>query len=152
MSAVKGQKPHRGKTMSIAEMRRLAEANLSWADIGKILNVSDRSACNRLKARGISKAKAPKKRTYDADTVATAVQLYRDNVRMDDIEATTGLSGALIRQRAREAGVPPRRREDRAGLMTLADYRTRQIVESMAKDAKHEQRAARTMWEQGRAA
>lgn len=145
MTAIKGQKPHRGKTVTVAEFRRMwFDPTLTLDDIGRQLDICNRAVWQRAKHRGmpdrttvIKPGPAP---TLDAEAEA----MWRACVRVEDIAAAYGTSVSTVhmhvhRNRVRRARVVSRWHPG----ITLADYRTLQLRAAMAASAQEEQAALR---------
>lgn len=148
MPAVKGQKPHRGKTVTVAEFRRMwHDPELTVDDIARALNVCRRSVWQRARHRGMPDRttiiKPGPKPTLDA----AAEAMWRACVRGEDIAALYGVNVSTIHMHVHRKGIERSRQVDRwHPAITLSDYRAAQLREAMAASAKAEQAAALAMW------
>jgi hypothetical protein len=148
MPAIKGQKPHRGKTVTVAEFRRMwHDPDLTVDDIARALNVCRRSVWQRARHRGMPDRttiiKPGPKPTLDA----AAEAMWRACVRGEDIAAIYGVSLSTIHMHVHRKSIERGRQVDRwHPAITLADYRAAQLRNAMAASANSEQAAAREYW------
>jgi hypothetical protein len=141
--AVKGQKPPRGRQVTVAEFRRMwFDAELTLDDIGRELGICSRSVWQRAKHRGmpprpsiIKPGPAP---TLDAEAEA----MWRACVRVEDIAAAYGTSVSTVHMHVHRRGVKRDRTVSRwhPGI-SIDDYRQIKLGEAMAASARETEAA-----------
>lgn len=145
MAAIKGQKPHRGMTVTIAEFRRMwFDPTLTLDDIGRILGICNRAVWQRAKHRGMPPRPSIIKPGPAPILDAEAEAMWRSCVRVEDIAAAYGTSVSTVHMHVHRRSVKRDRVVSRwhPGI-TLADYRTIQLRVAMAASAREEQAALR---------
>lgn len=141
--AVKGQKPHRGNQVTVAQFRAMwFDSTLTLADIALKLNVCTRSVWQRARHRGmpdrnsiIAPGPAPK-------LDATAEAMWRACVCAEDIAAAYGVTGSAVHQHMHRNAVKRGRKVNRwHKAISLDDYRATALRLAMQASARETEAA-----------
>lgn len=143
--AVPGQKPPRGKQVTVAEFRRMwYDPNLTVADIGRILGICDRSVWQRARHRGMPDRTTIIKPGPKPILDAAAEAMWRACVRAEDIAEIYGTSVSTVHMHVHRNKVKRSRLVTRWNPpISIADYRALQLREAMAATAREEEAALR---------
>lgn len=143
--AIPGQKPPRGKQVTVAEFRRMwYDPSLTVADIGRILGICDRSVWQRAKHRGMPDRTTIIKPGPRPTLDAAAEAMWRACVRAEDIADLYGVKVSTVHMHVHRNKVQRSRKVNRwHPAISLADYRALQLREAMAASAREEQAALR---------
>jgi hypothetical protein len=135
MTAIRGQRPHRGKTVTTAEFRRLwFDASLTQTDIAAALGIGVRALWQRARHRGMPPRTGITNAVCTLDAEAEA--MWRACVRGEDIAAAYGVSVAAVHKHAHRKGIQRSRPVTRwLPAISIADYRAVQFAEAMAREA-----------------
>lgn len=145
MPATKGQKPHRGKQVTVAEFRRMwFDPAMTVTDIAAALDICARSVWQRARHRGLPDRttiiKPGPKPTLDA----AAEAMWRACVRSEDIAAAYGVNVSTVHQHVHRQGIKRQRPVDRwHPAITMAEYRALQLRAAMAASARESEAALR---------
>lgn len=135
MTAIKGQRPHRGKTVTFAQFERMwHDTSLTQADIAAALGICVRAVWQRARHRGMPPRTGITNAVCTLDDAAEA--MWRAGVDAGDIARSYGLTVSAVHKHMRTAGVQRGRPVTRwQPAISLADYRAAQLGEAMAREA-----------------
>lgn len=136
--AAPGQKPHRGKQVTVAEFRRMwFDSSMTVADIAKTLDICTRSVWQRARHRGLP-LRTDLIKPGPAPTLDRAAEaMWRACVRAEDIADAYGVTVSAVHQHMHRGKVDRQRVVSRwHPAMTLADFRAVQLREAMAVSAR----------------
>lgn len=138
MVAVKGQKPHRGKHVTVAEFRRMwFDPELTVDDIASALNICRRSVWQRAKHRGMPDRTTIIRPGPKPSLDAAAEAMWRACVRGEDIAEAYGVNLSTVHMHVHRRGIERSRPVNRwHPAITLADFRALQLRQAMADDAQ----------------
>lgn len=113
MTSAKGQAPHRGKTVTNAELAQMWDDRaLTYQDIADMLNITKRSLYQRAKTRGLPDRRPILWAQMDGFDEQFPM-MWRGCVRSDDIARHYGRSIAAVEKKARQLGVRRGRKVNR---------------------------------------
>lgn len=135
MSAIKGQRPHRGRTVTAAEFRRMwFDVTMTQEDIAAALDIGLRSVWQRARHRGMPPRTGITNAVCTLDAAAEA--MWRARVSVEDIAAAYGLTVSAVHKHMRAGGIQRSRPVTRwRPAISIDDYRAAQLAEAMARDA-----------------
>ena len=143
MPATKGEKPHRGKQVTVAEFRAMwYDPSLTIADIAAALNIGKRSVWQRAHHRGM-----PDRTTIIRMGPAPilddkAKAMWEACVRREDIATLYGVHPSTVDQHVHRKGWRRGRKVNRwRPAISLTDFYAIRLREALACRAREEQSA-----------
>jgi hypothetical protein len=135
VTAIKGQRPHRGKTVTAAEFRRMwFDTSLTQADIAAALGIGVRALWQRARHRGMPPRTSITNAVRALDAEAEA--MWRACVSAEEIAAAYGLTVSAVHKHVSRHKIRRGRRVTRwQPAISLGDYRAAQLGEAMAREA-----------------
>jgi lambda repressor-like predicted transcriptional regulator len=138
MSARKGQKPNRGKQVTVAEFRRMwLDLSISQGEIGKRLGITGQAALCRALSRGLAPRPSKRPWTRKIDHIRIA-RLYTSGLSIAAIAKVTGHSRNAIQNALQMQGVAMRPVGKPAPVQV-----NRLLAEAMAASARETRAAMR---------
>lgn len=123
---------HRGRTVSIAEFSRLWASDMTEAQIGALLGITQAAVQMRAKARGLPRRKDGPPRII-TDT-ATFRSMWTAGVMIDAMATHFGVAERTIRTTVERLGLEKRGR-NRHRSITIFEWRERRLAEALAASA-----------------
>lgn len=141
--AAPGQKPPRGRKVTVAEFRRMwYDPKLTLDDIGRILGICSRSVYQRAKHRGMPPRPSIIKPGPPPVLDEAAEEMWRAGVKAEDIAAAYGTSVSTVHMHVHRRKVKRSRQISRwHPPISIDDYRQEQLRSAMAASARETEAA-----------